>query len=110
MKGLEWQGVLATQIPSRRFKDISLPAWRKGSFHVGQGGGKNTCGVTVGSGTPERNKGALIFHPKGRREEAQAGEGVCPAPRGRVYLRPLHGPGRPRGTRAGSEALVRDKD
>lgn len=63
MSGLGLQGVLATQISSRGIKDISFPNWRKRSFHVGQGQGRNTHVVTAGNGTVGQEQRSSDFPP-----------------------------------------------
>ena len=73
-----------TQTSSRGFEDISFPAWRKRSFHLGQGQGWNTQVVTVGSGTmgeEQRRSDFPCLTGQGRGFHWERGSewGVCPA-------------------------------
>ena len=105
MSGLGLQGVLATQISSKGIKDISFPNWRKRSFHVGQGQGRNTHVVTVGNGTVGEEQRSSDFPSLMRQGRGfrcgEQGSALHLWGEGGVYLRLLHCSGRPIGTRPG---------
>lgn len=73
------------------FKDIFFPAWKKRSFHLGQGPSKNAHVVTAGSGTVGGEQRNSDFPS----EEVQAGGigwGGVPCT-SEWFLRPLYGSG-----------------